>query len=135
MRSYLQKSPLENLTLRKVIEGLKLDKMLDKYSDLEIDTIFNVGQLIYSVLEINEIRNLRDREISYHITIGELIDKVGEQRVKDYVIEKTSTAANVPEYAHNKETVFSYWWKLGLFILGFGLVSAASVLLLMKRKR
>ena len=130
----LEKRPLEGLTLRKAIVGMKLDSVIDGYSDYEIDATFNVGVLLDSILEINEIRNLRDREISYHITIGELIDKVGEQRVKDYVIAKTSAAAQVPEYVHENATVFSYWLKLGLFILIFGLISAASVWLLMKRQ-
>ena len=130
----LEKRPLEGLTLRKAIVGLKLDSVIDSYSDYEIDATFNVGVLLDSILELDEIRNLRDREISYHITVGELMDKIGEQRVKDYVIAKTSAAAQVPEYVHEKATVFSYWRKLGLFILIFGLVSAASVWLLMKRR-
>lgn len=134
VRNQLEKRPLEELTLRKAIVSLKLDSVLDSYSDYEIEAVFNVGELVDSVLEISEIQKLRDKEISYHITIGELIDKVGEQRVKDYVIEKTSAAAQVPEYVHENATVFSYWWKLGLFILIFGLISAASVWLLMKRQ-
>lgn len=131
----MEKRPLEGLTLRKAIVSLKLDSVLDSYSDYEIDAVFNVGALIDSILEINEVQKLRDREISYRITIGELIDKVGEERVKNYVIGKTSASAQVPEYVHESTNVFAYWGKLLLFILVFGLISSASVWLLMKRKR
>ena len=134
VRTYLEERPLESMTLRKAIVGLKLDSVIDSYSDYVFDISFNVGTLIDSVLGIKEVQDLRDREIELHMKIGDIISRIGEQKVMDYIIEKTTTAMNVPEYAHERDNVYSYWEKLLLFIMSFGLVSAASVWLLMKRE-
>ncbi|MBR6084208.1 MAG: ABC transporter permease [Spirochaetales bacterium] len=134
VRSFMEKRPLEDLTLRKAIEALKLDSVIESYSDETIEISFNVGAVIDSILAIKEVQGLRDKEIRVHMTIGDIIDRIGTEKVEKYVIEKTTSAMYVPEYAHKMSNVYSYWGKLALFILVFGLVSSASVLVLMKRR-
>lgn len=134
MSSFLEMRPLEDLTLRKALQTLKLDSVIDSYSDERIDISFNVGTVIDTILNLKEVQGLRDKEITLHKTIGEIIDKIGKEKVEKYIIEKTTSAMYVPEYAHEISNVYTYWRRLALIIYVFGLISAASVLVLMKRR-
>ena len=134
VRSYMEKRPLEDLTLRKAIEALKLDAAIEGYSDETIEISFNVGTVIDTILDLREVQGLRDKEITLHRKIGDIIDKIGKEKVEKYIIEKTTSAMYVPEYVHEMSNVYTYWRRLALIIYVFGLISAASVLVLMKRR-
>ena len=135
LRTVLDKRPLEGKSVRDVLVETGVEDLLDKYDDFEIDARFNVGEVLDYILSIKEIQNLRDREIRLVTTIGKVIDVVGEERVMNYVIEKTTYAMQVPEYAHESANVFSYWRKLLLFILIFASVASASVCLLVRDRK
>ena len=119
VKSMLEKQPFDGLTLRKLFETAKVYETLDAYNDQEIDLRINVGKLIDTLLSMDEIKKYRDMELDLTYNIGALIDLVGEERVRDFVLEKTSEAFMVPEYAHTRENILDYWSDLMLFILIF----------------
>ena len=119
VKSMLEKQPFDGLTLRKLFETAKVYETLDAYNDQEIDLRINVGKLIDTLLSMDEIKKYRDKELDLTYNIGALIDLVGEERVRDFVLEKTSEAFMVPEYEHTRENILDYWSVLMLFILIF----------------
>ncbi len=121
------KRPFEGLTLRKILELSSLDKLMDKYSDVTIGAGVPVGQLIDQILAMDAVKNLRDVNLDLSFTLGELIDMLGREQVKAFVIERTSAAIMVPEYVHLRENVAHYWAMIGLFILIFMTMSVAAV--------
>ena len=119
VKSMLEKQPFDGLTLRKLFETAKVYETLDAYNDQEIDLRINVGKLIDTLLSMDEIKKYRDMELDLTYNIGALIDLAGEERVKDFVLEKTSEAFMVSEYEHTRENILDYWSDLMLFILIF----------------
>ena len=100
---------------------------MDKYSDVTIGAGVPVGQLIDQILAMDAVKNLRDVNLDLSFTLGELIDMLGREQVKAFVIEHTSAAIMVPEYVHLRENVAHYWAMIGLFILIFMTMSVAAV--------
>ncbi|MBQ5365544.1 MAG: hypothetical protein IIU49_05705, partial [Spirochaetales bacterium] len=93
---------------------------LEKFKDNEIDARFKVGDIIDALIPLPLVQKYRDTRIEFKASIGSLIDIVGEDTVRDFVLEKTSKAAQVPEYDHTRDNVFRYWNDLLLFVLLFG---------------
>ena len=103
----------------KILEKAKVYDTLDAYADTVLDLRINVGELIDTLLSMDEIKKYRDKELNLTYNIGALIDLVGTERVRDFVLEKTSEAVKVPEYEHTRENIIKYWNNLLLFILIF----------------
>lgn len=126
-KSLMDKQPFEGLTVRQLLEKLKVYDALDTYKDQVIDVRINVGKLIDYVLALDVVQEHRSDELDLRFRIGDIISLVGEERVHDFVIEKTSSAVYFPEYDHTRENVVKYWNALTVFILIFG---AAFVLIM-----
>ena len=135
VKSMLEKQPFDGLTLRKLFETAKVYETLDAYNDKEIDLRINVGELIDTILSMDEVKKYRDKELNLTYNIGALIDLVGEERVRDFVLEKTSEAVKVPEYEHTRENILDYWSDLMLFILIFTVAFVAIMEIGMHRIR
>ena len=125
VKDLLEKTPFEGLTVRKILEKAKVYETLDSYNDTELDLRVNVGKLIDTLLSMDEIKKYRDKELNLTYNIGALIDLVGTERVRDFVLEKTTEAVKVPEYEHTRENIIKYWNNLLLFILIFGVAFIA----------
>ena len=69
-------------------------------------------------------QELRDKTVDFHITLGELMDIVGAEKVRTYVLDTTSAAACKAEYAFTRENVSNYWiMLLGFCVLFAGLAT------------
>ena len=127
--------PLEGMSARDVLEKVGAIDLLDSYDDFEIDARFNVGEVLDYIMSIKEIRNLRSREIKLVTTIGKLMDIVGRDRVKSYVIERTTNAMQVPEYVHEASNIAFYWKRLLLFIGIFASISVLAMATLVRERK
>ena len=128
MKELLEKRPLQGMTIRTILEKVKAFETLDAYADTEIDTRFTIGEVLDWILSLEFLQKYRNENIVLKTRIGTLIDTIGEDTVKGFIIDKTSDAAMVPEYEHTRENILSYWGTLGLFILIF---TVAFVLIMM----
>ena len=135
VRAILDLRPLEGMSARDVLEKVGLVGLLDRYDDYEIDARFNVGEILDYILSIGEIQKLRDREIRIVTTIGKIMDIVGRDRVKDYVIERTTSAMQVPEYVHEASNIAFYWKRLLVFIGIFASVSVLAMAALVRERK
>ena len=127
VKAFLDRRPLEGLTVRKILGNPTVRSFYEKYLDTEIDARFTVGEIIDAILSIREIQNLRGTEIRLTAKIDTLINAVGEERVKDFVIEKTSQAVHVDGYERSRENILHYWGILMLFTAG---AAALAILLI-----
>ncbi|MBP5552811.1 MAG: hypothetical protein J6X41_05465 [Spirochaetales bacterium] len=94
-----------------------------------------MGEILDYILSIGEIQKLRDREIWIVTTIGKIMDIVGRDRVKDYVIERTTSAMQVPEYVHEASNIAFYWKRLLVFIGIFASVSVLAMAALVRERK
>ena len=67
--------------------------------------------------------------------VGDLIDLIGEEKVKDFVQNKTAQAAHKPEYELTTRNILNNWLILGLFILIFAVLATIVLELIDKDKR
>ena len=128
VKELLEKRPLQGMTIRSILEKVKAFDTLDSYADTEIDTRFTIGEVLDWILSLEFLQKYRNENIVLKARIGTLIDTIGEETVRGFVIDKTSDAAMVPAYAHTRDNILNYWGTLGLFILVF---TGAFVLIMM----
>ena len=128
LKELMEKRPLQGMTIRTILEKLKAFETIDNYADTQIDARFNVGDVIDWILSLEFLQKYRDKNIVLKAKIDTLIETVGEDTVKGFVVGRISEAAMVPEYEHTRDNILSYWGSLGLFILIF---TAAFVLIMM----
>ena len=138
----MEKRPLQGYTFRMLLEKAKVFETLDRFQDTEIDARITVGEIIDALVSLPFVQNYRNQEIVLKAKISALMDIVGEDTVRDFVLEKTTQAVQVPEYAHTRENVLDYWNDLLLFVLLFGIafiaimeISMRSIPLGLKKKK
>lgn len=77
----------------------------------------------------------RDLSVHYHTTVGELMDMIGEERVKEIVQTTTSIHSKKPEYARTADNIAGNWGVLLLYILVFSLLSTVVLEMIDRDKR
>ena len=77
----------------------------------------------------------RDRTITLKATVGEMIDLLGEENVRETIQQKTAAAAYKPEYKNSVGNIAGNWAVLCLFILGFAMLATIVLEMIDKDKR
>ena len=126
------KKPFEGMTIRKILNMIGLENIVSSLTKNLSDPDMTVGQFIDSTLEKEEVKKLRHVKLDFTAKIGDIINLVGEERVKSFLITNTTEAAMVDEYDHTKANIASYWKMLSLFILIFVFTSVVSIAVSMK---
>ena len=67
--------------------------------------------------------DLRKEEIPYDTTVGDLLKIVGEDKVRSYIVENSSKAAQNPEYDYRQGNIAGYWVTLLLFAAAYALLA------------
>ena len=81
------------------------------------------------------VQSHRDSSYTFRTTFGDLIDLVGEEKLKNYIEEQTAAASYIPAYEYSKMNIFGYWANLCVFIILFSLISVISLEFVDKDKR
>ena len=76
-----------------------------------------------------------DQTFELHMTVGEVLEILGEDNVKTFVQQKTAAAAYKPEYDRSTKNILGNWLMLGMFILVFAALSTIVLELIDKDKR
>ena len=98
----------DNRSIREVRET----KLGDEGTPLADYTIGDVTDM----LRRDELAQpVRDRQIDVDTTLGELIDLVGAENVRSYILHTTSAAAYKEDYAYTRDNILSYWTQLLIF--------------------
>ena len=66
---------------------------------------------------------LRKEEIPYDTTVGDLLKIAGEDKVRSYIVENSSKAAQNPEYDYRQGNIAGYWVTLLLFAAAYALLA------------
>ena len=134
MAKYRDHVAIESMTVAEAAELLGLGEVKDKET-LLIDEPVTWGELIDLANSSKLIELKRDSVIPINTTVGEVLDLVGEDNVKDFLQQKTAEAGRKDEYEKNRLNILQNWLCLGLFILIFALLSTISLELIDKDKR
>ena len=91
---------------------------------------------VVDVIKNNEvIQAYRDKTFSLKMTVGEMLDLLGEENVKNFVMRKTAEASRKPEYAKTRSNIAKNWVMLAVFIFAFAALATIVLEMIDKDKR
>ena len=124
-----------NYTVGDVISAIDKSGLLDGYKNEQIGAVFTLGDVNDKLENEEGIQKYRDEGITIDTSIGELIDIVGEEKVKDYLSDVTAKSKYNPKYVCTAKNILSYWGHICLFIIVFALAAVIVLEFIDKDKR
>ncbi len=95
-----------------------------------------VGDIADQMTEDNpDAKELRETEITYDTTVGDVLEILGEDRVRDYVVEKSTHVAQDPDYTYDAAHIIAYWLDLMIFAAVFAFGATVTLEFIDKDKR
>ncbi len=134
-KAVLDKELGATMTLGQVLDALHAEDVIASLSDKQLNQPVTLGQAADFLKNNEALQNERDREFTFTTTIGDLFDLVGEENVKQVVLEKTAAASYNAEYERTVENVVDNWVALALFALLFALLATISLEFIDKDRR
>ena len=112
-----------------------LNQAQSTLSTFEVDGKEELNEAIEKIKNNPQLQEYLSEKISYSMTVGEVLDYVGENKVGDYISQKASEASYKAEYENSKDIIMGYWGKLALFIFVFSLLAMITLEFIDKDKR
>ena len=94
-----------------------------------------VGDLVDFINADEDAQELREQTVQIDTTVGQVIQLVGEDRVRDYIVETTSATAREDAYELSALNIMGYWAYLILFSLGFAALATVTLEFIDRDKR
>ena len=113
-------------------EQIRSVELTDDQSLLGVVT---VGNIVDTVNDSEDSKQLRSQTIPIDTTVGEVIEMLGEQEVREYVETKATESAQVNAYSYNKSNVAGHWLSLVFFALVFAGLSTVTLEMIDRDKR
>jgi hypothetical protein len=118
-----------------VISALHLGELIPEAKETLDAHPVTVGEITDFLRTSEELQANRDQSFELHMTVGEVLEILGEDNVKAFVQQKTAAAAYKPEYDRTTANILVNWMMLGVFILVFAAFSTIVLELIDKDKR
>ena len=122
------------VTVGQILDALD-SLVVEQYRDTEVNETMTVGEIADLLKNDEALQQQRDRTITLKTTVGQVMDSIGEENVKNFIQEKTAAAAYKKEYESSKINIIRNWLMLGVFILAFAMLSTIVLELIDKDKR
>jgi len=107
---------------------------INSMRDKEID-VAAVTEQVTDALGVSLPEGWEESSVIKPITLGQLIDVFGEDKVKELVQTTTAEAARKPEFEQDPYSIGFDWIVLGVFIIGFSSLATIALELIDKDKR
>ena len=124
---YREKEIIPSVTADQALEYLNIHIKGAEGTDQVLSRPVTLGQVIDLIQSNGRLEEYKDKSFTLKTTLGELIDLLGEEKVKEFVREKTAASSYNPQYERTVENIVSNWLKLCLHML---IYAAAATLLL-----
>ncbi|MBQ6400628.1 MAG: ABC transporter permease [Clostridia bacterium] len=94
-----------------------------------------LAETVKAIRADSALRGDLSRPVTVKLTVGELLEMFGEERVRTLVQTKTAEASRKPEYEKSVRNIVRNWLMLGLFIAVFAGLAILSLELIDKDRR
>jgi len=128
----LRDKKIGDTTLGAILEELQKDP---DFSGEKVTAPITVGDVVDVVKNNEVIKAYRDKTFSLKMTVGEMLDLLGEENVKNFVMRKTAEASQKPEYARTRSNIAKNWVMLAVFIFAFAALATIVLEMIDKDKR
>jgi hypothetical protein len=122
-------------TVGDVLDLLNAEGLLEKYKDVTLGKEIYVRDLIDMLADSESMKDFREQSYTYNSTIGELVNVIGEDRVRDLLQNKIADASYNSDYDNTQGNIMQYWLTLLLFVLAFAALSIITLEFIDKDKR
>ena len=121
-----------DMTLGEILDELQKDPDLNAE---KVNKQLTVGDVV-DFLKTNEaLQASRDTTFTLKTTVGEMLDLLGEENVKKFVMRKTAEASQKPEYENTWNNVLRNWLMLVVFAFAFAALATLILEMIDKDKR
>ena len=131
----LDSSAVQSRRDEDVIAALHLGELIPEAKEALDAHPVTVGEITDFLRTSEKLQANRDQSFELHMTVGEVMEILGEDNVKAFVQQKTAAAAYKPEYDRTTANIVKNWIMLGIFILVFAALSTIVLELIDKDKR
>ena len=128
----LRDKKIGDTTLGEILEELQKDP---DFSGEKVTAPITVGDVVDVVKNNEVIQANRDKTFSLKMTVGEMLDLLGEENVKNFIMRKTAEASQKPEYARTRSNIAKNWGMLAVFIFAFAALATIVLEMIDKDKR
>ena len=128
----LRDKQVGDTTLGEILDELQKD---EEFSGQVINTPVTVGDITDFLKTNKAVQSQRDKTITVKMTVGEMLDILGEDNVREFVQRRTAEAAYKAEYECTKQNIIENWLWLALFIFIFAALATIVLELIDKDKR
>lgn len=104
-------------------EQLQLDKLMELIKDYQFGKKSTLGEVIDYIADNPDVQKMREQSITVEITIGQLINIIGEERAKDIITQSAAKSSQVAAYERSVNNILDCWFRIGCFIFGFAILS------------
>ena len=133
IEKFKERVVLGTITVGDAEAALGLEK--SENADEALTNPVTVGQVVEILKNSEYLNEHRDKVISLKTTVGDVLDIIGEENVKNFVQRKTAEAAHKPEYECTPKNIIRNWVMLGVFIAVFAALATLMLELIDKDKR
>ena len=95
----------------------------------------NLREAVQKLKEEPAVQEIGEEGMPVSVSVGEVLDAFGEEKVKAYIEEAASAANYKPEYENDKDIIIGYWMWLLLFTFVYALLAMITLEFIDKDKR
>ena len=123
------------LTVDDVVVLLQNDAVRSQLSEISTPDGLTMEQVADTILETGMLQQFEGAEYDLHIKLGDILNAIGEQRVKEYVTEASRITSYNAAYEHTRGNVIRCWMVMIAFSLGFVILATIALEFIDKDKR
>ena len=123
------------LTVDDVVVLLQNDAVRSQLSEISTPDGLTMEQVADTILETGMLQQFEGTEYDLHIKLGDILNAIGEQRVKEYVTEASRITSYNAAYEHTRGNVIRCWMVMIAFSLGFVILATIALEFIDKDKR
>ena len=121
--------------LQELLELMKSDPQPAEAGTVEERQSVALGDLIDELAANSYIQDQRDLSYSTTITLDQLVDTFGREKLQTYVQQETAAASHIAAYENTRTNIRNYWLRIGSFVAIFAFLSVAFLEFVDKDKR
>ncbi len=115
------------ITVGEALHQMKLDTLMEDLKDYSFGQKVTLGDVIDSIAGDPDIQKLRAQSVTVEFTVGQLIDIIGEARLRTMLTQDAAKGSRIPAYDRSVDNVLDCWFSLVCFILAFAVLSVLSL--------
>ena len=132
---YREKAIIPSITAGQAADYLNITIEGKDAQEVVLNKPVTLGQLLDLIRSDRNLEENRDLSFTVKTTVGELIDLLGEEKVKEFVREKTAESSYNPAYERTVDNIAGNWLKLLLHIVIYSVAAALLLEFIDKDKR